>query len=241
MLKMHPLYPYYIMGLRVKTKCPLTSNFHRSSTSSYSIQDLQTLGLTEAASKEDIKTAYFKKAKELHPDSSSSGSNGSEEFLRVNEAYRRLMYESKFSGQNHHHNDSWTHNHYQQQHPFRRYNNPDPRYYSPGAQHDRYYNDHRDHRSYGHQYHHDPWERAFRREKTEKEKKMDEVQANIMRRAFLQLLIGVVLVQLFLNVVLGKIHDQMFLAGCDCERCLVTRHQLERQRKESLSPVNSKT
>merc|ERR1712083_1292165 len=107
------------------------------------------------------------------------------------------------------------------------------RYYSHGAQYDRYYDDHRDPRSYGHQYRHDPWERAFRREKTEKEKKMDESQADIMRRAFLQLLLGVVLIQLFLNVMLQNAHDKMFLDGCDCERCVVTRHQLERQRKES--------
>jgi len=209
----------------------MSSNFHCSFQNSYSIQDLQTLGLSEAATKEDIKAAYFKKAKELHPDSSTSGSNGSEEFLKVNEAYRRLMYESKFSGHNHHHDDSWTHNQ-QQQHPFRRYNNPDPRYYSHGAQYDRYYNDHRDPRSYRHQYRHDPWEKAFRWQKTEKEKKMDEAQADIMRRAFLKLLLGVLLIQLIINVMFQNIHDKMYLDGCDCERCVVTRHQLERQRKE---------
>ena len=139
------------------------------------------------------------------------------------------MYESKFAGQKNHHSDSWTNNHHnQQQHPFRRYNNPDPRYYSHGAEHD-----HRDPRSYRYQYDHDPWERAFRRERTEKEKKMDEAQADILRRAFLQLLLGVVLIQLFVNVMFANIHDKMYLDGCDCEKCVVTRHRLRQQQKES--------
>jgi len=223
-LKLYPLSsPYYFLGPGlVRTNISLRCYFHSSSSSFYSIQDLQTLGLTETATKDDIKAAYFKKAKQLHPDSSESGMKGSDEFLKLNEAYKRLLYESKFQGQNHAH----MHN----QHPNRRYGNPDPRYYTHGDRnpfHDYHYNDHRNPRSYRYRYDHDPWGRPFSRERTEKEKKMDEVQADILRRAFLQLFLGIVLIQFLINALFANLHKDMYLDGCDCEMCVVKRHRLK--------------
>ena len=59
-------------------------------------EDYLKLGITENATKEEIKAAYFEKAKQLHPDSSTNRKNVSEnEFLELNEAYKRLLYESK--------------------------------------------------------------------------------------------------------------------------------------------------
>ena len=48
----------------------LCSNFHSSQVCSSS-EDYHTLGLPENASKDEVKAAYFSKAKEFHPDSST--------------------------------------------------------------------------------------------------------------------------------------------------------------------------
>lgn len=54
------------------------------------------LGISEGASKEEIKKAYRKKAKECHPDLHPDDPAATEEMHRVNEAYERLMNPEKY-------------------------------------------------------------------------------------------------------------------------------------------------
>jgi DnaJ-class molecular chaperone len=59
-------------------------------------EDYEKLGVSTTATKEEIKAAYFEKAKQLHPDSQTNQNKITEnEFLELNEAYKRLLYESK--------------------------------------------------------------------------------------------------------------------------------------------------
>ena len=52
-------------------------------------EDFDTLGIDKNASRKDIKKAYFKKAKELHPDSNPVNARRSpNEFHDLNEAYQ---------------------------------------------------------------------------------------------------------------------------------------------------------
>ena len=70
-------------------------HLHSSSVFLYR-EDYVKLGVPETATKEEIKAAYFQKAKLLHPDSYGNITKTSEnEFLELNEAYKRLIYESK--------------------------------------------------------------------------------------------------------------------------------------------------
>jgi len=57
-------------------------------------EDYVKLGIPENATAEQIKSAYFLKAKEVHPDSSDEKDDA--RFIELTEAYNRLMYESKF-------------------------------------------------------------------------------------------------------------------------------------------------
>ncbi len=54
------------------------------------------LGVQEGASKEEIKKAYRKKAKECHPDLHPNDPSASEMMNQVNEAYDRLMNPEKY-------------------------------------------------------------------------------------------------------------------------------------------------
>ena len=54
------------------------------------------LGLSEGASKEEIKKAYRKKAKECHPDLHPNDPTASERMNQVNEAYDMLMNPEKY-------------------------------------------------------------------------------------------------------------------------------------------------
>jgi len=49
-----------------------------------------TLNVPRTATSEEIKQAYFKKCKELHPDMNSNKSNSHENFTQLNEAYSVL-------------------------------------------------------------------------------------------------------------------------------------------------------
>ncbi|XP_023342538.1 dnaJ homolog subfamily C member 4 isoform X3 [Eurytemora carolleeae] len=59
-------------------------------------EDYTKLGIPENSSIEEIKSAYFKKAKELHPDSRTDNLNEETDFIDLTNAYKRLVYESKF-------------------------------------------------------------------------------------------------------------------------------------------------
>jgi len=62
-------------------------------------EDYIKLGIKENATIEEIKSAYFRRAKELHPDSregrADDDSGEAPEFVEITEAYKRLLYESK--------------------------------------------------------------------------------------------------------------------------------------------------
>ena len=55
----------------------------------------ETLGITREASAEEIKKAYRKKAKELHPDRNSDNPRAEAQFKEINEAYEVLKDEQK--------------------------------------------------------------------------------------------------------------------------------------------------
>ena len=58
-------------------------------------EDYIRLGVSENATKEEIKTAYINKAKMLHPD--IQGTKMSDhDFAELNESYQRLLYEHKY-------------------------------------------------------------------------------------------------------------------------------------------------
>lgn len=59
-------------------------------------EDYNRLGIPTNSTKEEIKTAYYEKAKLLHPDLGNPGDN-SQEFLNLNESYRRLTFDNKSS------------------------------------------------------------------------------------------------------------------------------------------------
>ena len=54
----------------------------------------ETLGIDKSASVNDIKKAYFKKAKEFHPDVNKSD-GAKEKFAEINEAYETLGDDTK--------------------------------------------------------------------------------------------------------------------------------------------------
>ena len=57
----------------------------------------QTLGVTRSASEKDIKSAYRKLAKELHPDRNKDNPQASEKFSQVTNAYDLLSDAKKLS------------------------------------------------------------------------------------------------------------------------------------------------
>ena len=69
--------------------------FHSTVYVSYR-EDYIRLGISEKATKEEIKAAYYEKAKLLHPDATEHCKIVEEEFFELNEAYKRLIYESKY-------------------------------------------------------------------------------------------------------------------------------------------------
>ena len=69
--------------------------FHSTVYVSYR-EDYIRLGISEKATKEEIKAAYYEKAKLLHPDAAEQCKIVEEEFFELNEAYKRLIYESKY-------------------------------------------------------------------------------------------------------------------------------------------------
>jgi len=220
----------YVLKFRLPTNSSLASSLHCSPVSN-SIEDLQTLGLTENATKAEIKAAYFTKAKQFHPDSSTSGSQGSAEFQKLNEAYKRLMYESKFTGKNSpQYQDPWAQRY--QGYNNRNYRNPDPRNYSHGAQNPfsdgfenfknkdprsyRYRNDNpfsdgyndqnKDRRSYRYRQENpwaNPWERMNNSNQTEKPE-LSKAQQEILRRAMLQIFFGFILAQMLIFHILRR-------------------------------------
>jgi molecular chaperone DnaJ len=64
--------------------------FHTSSRSSAPRDHYQVLGVSRDASKDDIKKAYFKLAKQYHPDTNKEDKNAAEKFAEVSNAYEVL-------------------------------------------------------------------------------------------------------------------------------------------------------
>ena len=70
--------------------CP--SCLHSSARTSSDLgEDYQFLGISLSASKKDIKSAYFQKAKLYHPDNKTSELACSVKFQRLTDAYKRIM------------------------------------------------------------------------------------------------------------------------------------------------------
>eukprot|EP00090_Calanus_glacialis_P047562 TRINITY_DN9939_c0_g1_i1.p1 TRINITY_DN9939_c0_g1~~TRINITY_DN9939_c0_g1_i1.p1 ORF type:complete len:235 (-),score=60.78 TRINITY_DN9939_c0_g1_i1:96-800(-) len=81
--------------LSLKCQKLTAASFHNCQPLLYK-EDYTRLGIPQNATKDEIKSAYFVKAKQLHPDTHSSDSEATQaEFFELNEAYKRLMYESK--------------------------------------------------------------------------------------------------------------------------------------------------
>ena len=79
-------------------------------------EDLETLGLTVNSSKKDIKTAYFKRAKALHPDNIQSPESSNEKFQRLNDAYQRIMENLEKGGNINYHKAQSQERHQQHRH-----------------------------------------------------------------------------------------------------------------------------
>ena len=76
--------------------CILRPKFFHSTVYVSYREDYIRLGISEKATKEEIKAAYYEKAKLLHPDASEQCKIAEEEFFELNESYKRLIYESKY-------------------------------------------------------------------------------------------------------------------------------------------------
>jgi len=57
-------------------------------------EDYDRLGIPSSATKQEIKAAYYEKAKNVHPDSLQRPENN-KEFISLNEAYNRLTFDHK--------------------------------------------------------------------------------------------------------------------------------------------------
>ena len=66
-----------------------------SSRYSFHTEDLKTLGLKKNASRKEIKEAYYRLAKDLHPDTKKEPTSTAS-FREINEAYKRLLYYDTF-------------------------------------------------------------------------------------------------------------------------------------------------
>ena len=157
-----------------------------------------------------------------------SENNGGKEFQKLNEAYKRLMYESKFPNQKQQNQDPGAHR-YQDprdpryQNPWAqryqdprdpryqdrsRYRNPDPRNYSHGGQNpfNNSYNDHRNPRSDGHRYDNpwtNQWDKSYggsNESETGEQRRRRILQQALFRRALYQALVGCLLIQFFFGV-----------------------------------------
>jgi len=75
-----------------------TTAFSTTPTATFYSEDYERLGVGRSATKPEIKTAYYNKAKELHPDTNTSGSGDEVEFLKLTESYKRLMFDYSLEG-----------------------------------------------------------------------------------------------------------------------------------------------
>ena len=83
------------MILKLSIICRLRPKFlHCSACHGYR-EDYIRLGVSENATKEEIKAAYYEKAKLLHPDVTEKCQLAETNFFELNEAYKRLIYESR--------------------------------------------------------------------------------------------------------------------------------------------------
>jgi len=221
--------------------------FFHSSLGRPSTEDYHTLGVPENATKDEIKAAYFTKAKQFHPDSSKSGSRDSAEFQKLNEAYKRLLDKFKvktqttdFQGQNGQRYDQYDHGRGYRYGPGRsdhhwndRYNHRDPRNYRYGPGPDNpwneKYDDHRDPRNHRYgpgQSWNDQWERMHRQQQKPRNSKEEN---DLFRRMFLQIMIGFFVFNSFRLFMLEN-HKYRFDENCECAQCLERRTQTEKER-----------
>eukprot|EP00088_Acartia_fossae_P001939 TRINITY_DN10761_c1_g1_i11.p1 TRINITY_DN10761_c1_g1~~TRINITY_DN10761_c1_g1_i11.p1 ORF type:complete len:253 (-),score=19.41 TRINITY_DN10761_c1_g1_i11:188-946(-) len=90
-----PQFPPLTMQTKIQS-CPQIVNvrcFHCTQVIKYR-EDYKMLGIPETATPEEIKRAYFQKAKDVHPDSSDAVDDTA--FIELKTAYERLINESKF-------------------------------------------------------------------------------------------------------------------------------------------------
>ena len=136
------------------------------------------------------------------------------------------MYKSKFTStnNNHHHQDPWRQGH--DHHDPRNYRS-DPRNYRHGPGNpwnERHYN-HQDPRYYrygsGHHWN-DPREKMHKMN-TSKGTTLNEKEKDLLRRGFLQLIIGVLIVQYLTYHVTMANHQYSYRSGCQCKKCLMMR------------------
>ena len=148
--------------------------------------------------------------------SGKSGSKEKEEFQKLNDAYQRLMYAAKFPDQNPECQSN------------RRTDYYGPSYRASSSRHYRDWSG----ASYSNlRYNQNKWQKPY-----EDAQKVTEAQSEILRKAFTQLFIGFIVVQLFLASTLPQQQDvnSRSGSGCLCAMCYERTQRLAEEKKQKM-------